>query len=607
MVAIAAIEGALQLAGYGGDLRLFRRLAIFDGRYYEINKRFAARYFVDVRLLPTPTNDLLAVVKPANGFRVFVLGESTTNGFPYGYNGTFSRVLQDALQDVLPRDSVEVVNLGIAAVNSYALYDQVGEILAQRPDAVVIYVGHNEYYGTLGVGSTVRAVGSPTLIRTYLSLQRLKVFLLARDVAVTLARALGGGAARDTAADLMEYMVRDRDIPLDGAVYRRGVEQFRSNLRAILRRFAAAGVPVFIGSLTSNLRDQPPFRSIRTAAEPPADSVYRAAQEALSRRDTVEARRLFVRARDLDGLRFRAPSEFNRVVRDAAQAYGAHYVPVEEAFAAASRDGIEGRELFWEHVHPTQEGDLLMGRAFFEALRRASFLGRAADTTRLRPWQAYYDRMELTEFDRQYAWHTIEALRGRWPFVDRVDPQGYPAGYRPADLADSAAFLAAIGGMGWPQAKTALAEQYRRRGQLELALAEYRGLMREQRVNLKFMGIAANLYLQVGDTGRAIGALSQADAVEPSGVTSYVLGSLQLAFRQFDGAVASLERALRYAPNNPPVLFDLSRACFFSGDRQCARTYADRLRDVKPDYPGLGEWRAKVETTSRARTSSRSR
>ena len=616
VLVFGVLELGLRVFNYDGDLHLFRRLSFLGGRYYEVNKRFAARYFADVRLLPTPTNDLLLVHKPANGVRIFVMGESTTNGFPYGYNGTFSRVLQDALTDVLPRDSVEVVNLGIAAVNSYALWDQTGEILDQHPDAVMIYVGHNEYYGTLGVGSTVRAVGSPALIRTYLKLQRLKVFLLARDLAVRLTRALSRNATQDTAADLMEYMVRDPDIPLGGTLYRKGVAQFQDNLGVMLRRFADAGVPVFIGSLTSNLRDQPPFRSVRVAGLPPADSVYAAAQAALRHGDTAEARRLFVSAKDLDGLRFRAPSEFNRVIRDAARASGARYVPVDEAFVAASVGGIPGKELFWEHLHPTQAGYLLMARAYFDALRRAAFLGRGADTTRLRSWQAYSDRMDLTEFDQRYAWHTIEGLKGRWPFVERVNRAGYPANYTPTDLADSAAFLAAAGGAGWPQAKTALADEYRRRGELQQALAEYRGLIREQSVNVRFMSIAADLYVQVGDTVRAREELELANGVEPNGLFDYALGTLDLASKRYSEAVERLEQSLRLAPGNPATLFALSRACDLAGDRQRARLYADRLAAIKPDYPGLAEWRAKLAGSgpesgrpgiSRDRTSSRSR
>jgi len=37
----------------------------------------------------------------------------------------------------------------MAAINSYALLDMVDEVIQQSPDAVLIYTGHNEYYGAL--------------------------------------------------------------------------------------------------------------------------------------------------------------------------------------------------------------------------------------------------------------------------------------------------------------------------------------------------------------------------------------------------------------------------------------------------------------------------
>ena len=152
VLAFGAVEGSLRAIHYGGDLRLFVPRPDLEGKYAAVNNQFAARYFVNVSMLPTPPSDRFLLSKPAHGFRVFVLGESSAAGFPYGYNGTFSRVLQDALQDVMPGDTVEVVNLGVAAINSYALRDEVDEILARQPDAVLIYAGHNEFYGALGAG-----------------------------------------------------------------------------------------------------------------------------------------------------------------------------------------------------------------------------------------------------------------------------------------------------------------------------------------------------------------------------------------------------------------------------------------------------------------------
>ena len=42
----------------------------------------------------------------------------------------------------------------MAAVSSYVLLDFADEIIAQQPDAVMIYAGHNEYLGIGGVGSS---------------------------------------------------------------------------------------------------------------------------------------------------------------------------------------------------------------------------------------------------------------------------------------------------------------------------------------------------------------------------------------------------------------------------------------------------------------------
>jgi len=594
VLVFGALEGGLRAMHYKGDLSLFARVSFLAGQYAAANDGFPARYFVNVRMLPSPPTDLFLLSKPAHGFRVFVLGESSAAGFPYGYNGTFSRVLRDALQDVMPGDTVEVVNLGVAAITSFALYDEVDELLAEQPDAVVIYAGHNEFYGALGAGSTETLGTSPAFVRTYLRLQRLKTFLLAREVAVGLARRLGArtAAARDSMS-LMRQMVREELIPLGSAIYRRGVEQFRDNLRAILTRFRDAGVPVFIGSLTSNLRDQPPLRSVATPTSPAAVDVFAEARQALARGERVRARQLFERARDLDALRFRAPGEFNAIIRTTARETGAHYVPVDEAFTAASQDGIPGSELFWEHLHPNQAGYLLMGKAFFEAIRQAGFLGRAADTTRLRSWQAYYDRMDLTEFDRRFAWHEIQSLTTSWPFVAREDPTGYPRKYRPLDAADGVAFeVVNKRSRTWTRAKFDLAGYYRSRGQLRLALAEYRGLIRELPGNATLLVYAADILLRLNDPHQARVLAERAYALEPSAMTCRALGTLELEAQQYGRAIALLEQSLEYHPDNPPVLFDLSRVYVLMHDVHRARAYADRLALVSPGFPGLDAWRA---------------
>jgi tetratricopeptide (TPR) repeat protein len=395
----------------------------------------------------------------------------------------------------------------------------------------------------------------------------------------------------------MRQMVREELIPLGSPTYQRGTRQFRENLQAMLQRFHAAQVPVFVASLTSNLRDQPPFRSVATESLPAAAQLFHDARQALAQAKQPEARALFERARDLDGLRFRAAGEFNAIIRTLAKQNRAHYVPVDEAFAAASPDGSPGAELFWEHLHPNQIGYHLMGKTFFEAIAQAGYLGRTPDTTRLRGWPEYLTAMELTDFDRRFAWHQIRSVTTSWPFVEREDPSGYPRNYRPTGAADSAAFDLVIYRRGsWPMAKFQLAGHYRSHGELPRALGEYRGLIRENPENATMRVYAADVLGELDQWDGVRDMLEHAYALEPSALTSFALGRLELQSGHVDRAIRLLEEAQRFQPDVPAVLYDLSRAYTRRRDMPRARALAERLAVVSPGFPGLNEWLAELAT-----------
>jgi hypothetical protein len=90
-----------------------------------------------------------------------ILGESSAAGFPFEPNGGFSRFLDQRLSILYPKKKFEIVNLGIAAINSYAIMDILEDVIDQKPDLVLIYTGHNEYYGALGAASVTSIASSP--------------------------------------------------------------------------------------------------------------------------------------------------------------------------------------------------------------------------------------------------------------------------------------------------------------------------------------------------------------------------------------------------------------------------------------------------------------
>ncbi|MGQ0715434.1 MAG: tetratricopeptide repeat protein [Gemmatimonadaceae bacterium] len=586
-----AAELVARLVWREGALPLFVESPIGDGRYLVANRNVARRWFARERVPPAPMPEPFAAGKPARGFRVFVLGESSTAGFPYPRNGTFSRLLRDMLRDVLPQDSVEVVNLGIAATNSYALADIADEVLEQSPDAVVIYAGHNEYYGALGAASTENVIGgSPAVKRAYLWLLRSRLVMAMRS---GLHRAQTGGTGDGEgdadAPSLMEVLARNREVPLEGEVYAAGVEQFESNLSRVANAFRDEGIPVFIGSLASNLRSQRPLASSANRGPMRAEGVFFEARRALAQGDATLAHLLFTRARDLDVVRFRAPTEFNRVIERVTTSTGAVYVPVAETAARQAPAGVPGDEFFLEHVHPNRAGYATMARVFFAAIRDAGFVGRPARLDRLRSPGDYVAGMELTAFDERVARHRINTLTTRWPFVPATRRSDYRGTYRPVDPFDSLAF-AVSRGASWESAKLQLAAHYERQGRYDDAVAEYRGLVRDAPLfeePLRFLGRAL---LAAGRLDEAQRTLERALALRPSAGAANALATLALERREMRRAIALLRQSLSLEPNQPDALYQLSMAYALSGDIASARDAAAQLRRIAPGREGLGEW-----------------
>lgn len=598
-VLLLLVEGVLRLTWAGGAIPVFVERAERPGERIA-NPRLAARWFASESSPPAPQREGFAAEKPANGFRVFVLGESSTAGFPYPRNVTFSRYIADVLRDVLPADSVEVVNLGIAATNSHAMADIIDDVIAQSPDAVLLYAGHNEYYGALGVGSTQSLPGGDAVIRAFLRLQRWRIFMAVRQGVSRLRRdPAASAAATDSAtASFMELMAGNRAIVHGDEAFHRGAAQFERNLTSIASRLQAAGVPLLIGSVASNLADQPPFAAPANEGPDGARAVFTAARTALARGDTAAAGTLFARARDLDVVRFRAPSEFNGIIERVARAHGATYVPVAETFARQSPGGIAGSALLLEHVHPNAGGYALLAQAFAEPLLAHPVVRRRSPSAdRLRAWDVYADERWLTALDHRIAAHIVATLGQRWPFVAADQQRDYRGTYRPVDFLDSLAFDASRGS-SWEAAKLAFARDRLARGAPGAAVAEFRGLVRDAPGFPEPRELLGAALLQAGNAAAADSAYRSAHAIRPTVVNAAALGEMMMARRDPAAAARFFQQAAAMAPGDAALRFRLSLARGASGDVAGARAAARAAQQAAPALPGLQPW---IETLDRMR------
>ncbi|MBW3534125.1 MAG: tetratricopeptide repeat protein [Gemmatimonadetes bacterium] len=533
LVLLAAAEGVLRLTGHGAQPRLVVPFTEVEG-WLRVNPEIGRRYLPGPDP-PVPAFEVFPAERRPGDVRLVFQGASTAVGFPFGVHAAPARVVENWLRELLPDRRVEVVNTGLTAVGTHTLLDLAREVAALEPDAVLVYAGHNEFYGAFGVASVTSPGRWRPLVRAYLRLDDLH---LVRLLAGALERLRGGGAD-PRAATRMEGLAGEA-IPLDGPLYRAGMAQYRANLSALLAFYRSRGIPVLVGTLVSNERDRAPFlggpgdavdegawrREMDAARDAFARGDAAAAARALDALtaldplaadpwflrgrllemagDTAAAAEAYRAARDRDRLRFRAPGAFNEVVREVAAEHGARIVDVEAAFRAASPGGIVGGELLTEHVHPDLRGYALLGHAYLEGLREAGIPTgwEAAPAPGAPPL--------VTALDSVLGAYQLQGLLQSWPFQERgTTPVFRPV---PETAVEDLAWRVYDGRMLWIQAVQRLASLYEERGDTERALGAALAMAAEFPVAPHFFVQAARLSLELGRVEEADALLAEARA-----------------------------------------------------------------------------------------------
>ena len=601
------LELILRSVNYLGNTDLFIDPNIPSAEYRIPNPNFAARYFFYTNVIPSPSIDVFLADKPDNSYRIFAMGGSTAAGYPYGFNATYSRVVDDVLQDAMPDKNVEVVNVGISAISSYTLFDQVDEIIENKPDAILIYAGHNEFYGALGVGSNENLGAFPGFVRFYLKLQRFKTFLFLRTIIVDSGKwfaSIFSEEESDPSGTLMERIVNSRSIELDSPKYELAMIQFQSNLSAIIDAFEEQNIPVYVASVVSNTKDQAPFVDIADGEQPSALATYNDAQQAAQKDDFVQAKQKFTLAKDLDGLKFRAPSKINTIIQQEADSRSlTTYVPVKEAFEASSNEELVGFNLILEHLHPNKQGYFLIGKTFSEILIKDLRTKDLVDQKNIPDnLDEYFDRMRLTYFDDRVEWHRISTLKQGFPFVQGRKLTPYQLSYSPIDFVDSLAFASVHQNLGWDRAKVSAATYYENTGKKEAALQEYLGLIRNQPWNDSPYVFAARIYLDQNQFDKAEPLLRQAYSINPEeAFITKMLGAIELKRGNVKPAIELLEKSISLNPRDPQALFNLSGAYGTDQQFQKAMQTAQKVAEINADFPGLRGWIAQLQQIIQSR------
>ncbi|HEY8956801.1 hypothetical protein [Chitinophaga sp.] len=634
---IGGVEAGLRLFDYGHSLQLFIT-SPQNHDYYQLNPAASLKYFSNADIATKGNSELFKKVKDPGTLRIFVLGESTTIGYPYFHNGSFHRWLQFRLMHTNPDQRLEIINLSLTGVNSYTVEGFAKELLPYQPDAVLIYTGHNEYYGCLGTGSTDKIAGSSFLVHLVLQLRELRITQLMANALqkvppLKLSGKEGGGKTR------MEMMVAEQQIPLGSAMYERGIAQFTANMDNTLRILNGANVPVFISNLVSTEKDLFPFISIApdSTTYPNFGAVYRQGEQAIAKGDSAAAMRYFLdaensysahagcnyylgvlalqkgdssaaktyfdKARDLDALRFRAPSKLNKVLLDLCSKYkNAHLVDANAAFEAASPGHIIGNNLILEHVHPNLNGYALLSDVFYNTMKKQGLFKAPNDSAM--SFAQLLQAMPVTVIDSLAAAYKIAHLKGSWPFNTTNVHDTTLIASEEQQLAYEVAFRKT----SWEAALQQLYHSYNQNGDFARAATIVAAWVQEHPTEAAYYEEAGNYNGKLNNTAEAIFYFKKAFAMSPTFDVARTLFVLYLkqdnagkALPYLNYAIDHNERRLNLLPvkdcllrilelqtvaarepANIAVLNQIAGLYFRMGNKDGAELYVEKVLQASP-------------------------
>ncbi len=573
VIFIIVLEVSLRLANYGDDYTQW--IDAGQGKYM-LNRDIGKKYFFSEGFVPSVSEDYFDIEKKQNSFRVFVLGGSSAEGYPFNPPGSFSRYIRKRLELTYPNTPVEVVNIAMTGVNSYTMMDLLPGVIKQKPDLVLIYAGHNEYYGALGVGSVQSFGSSRTVIRLMLFLNEFKTTQLVRNFISWVFKSVSSSDEKFSGT-LMSKMPEDKNILMDSEVYNAGIEQFNDNLSDMLSILKDNNIPVILSRIASNLKDQPPLISAKTNDYPNADEIFSFAKEALKNGNRKKADSLFRLAKDLDALKFRAPEKINDVISDLGAKYNYPVIPVDSIFNSVSPDGIVGNNLMVDHLHPNLKGYQLIGKTFYETMNKFKFIPEyeKAVISFNKQDSLTLENFIFSRLDSVMGNYSVTLLKSNWPFAKKnLDLANFQHSdfinfFKPKDFIDSIAVFR-IEGMSWSDAHLLAAKTY---------------LLKDDIKNyLKHIDILLNQYPLLGDFNSLITYFYYRNKLDLNDYSTKRVGIIQFYRGKTDEAIGYLEKTYQYFPKDIQVLYYLSFSYFKKNNYEAALKKINECLSVKPDY-----------------------
>jgi tetratricopeptide (TPR) repeat protein len=454
------LEIALRIVGYGFPAAAIVKCKVSGKEAYCDNAKFGWRFFPR-NIARSADPFIFPADKPDDTYRIFVLGDSAAQGVPDPAFG-FGRILRVMLRQEYPGVNFELITVAMPAINSHVVLEIAKDCARHEPDLFIVYLGNNEVVGPYGAGTVFTPLSSSlSLIRFGIALKAARVGQLITNLFALAATQKDTPQVWHGMEMFLGKQVRAEDERMN-SVYR----HFDKNLKDTCRAACKAKAKTILCTVGTSLKDCPPFAclhrpDITETEEKKWDDIYQQGIDREEAGDYAEAAEFYlaaaeiddcyadlqfrlgrcywamaeydkakdryIKARQLDTLRFRADSRINEIIRTVADGRAAEDVYLADAakaFEENSPYGIAGEELFYEHVHLNFKGNYLLAKTVFEQAEKIlpERIKRHKANKRSFPTEAECARhLVYTDWDRyNITYNVLNAYIKRAPFTNQL-------------------------------------------------------------------------------------------------------------------------------------------------------------------------------------------
>ena len=635
------LELLLRIAGYGYNPHFFIKREINGNTFYTENRKYTYKFFTP-KLSRAPSYFNITADKDKNTYRVFVIGSSAAQGDPEPVFG-ISRFIEIMLKDKYPDVNFEVVNAAITAINSHVVYQIAKECAEYKPDLFVIYTGNNEVVGPYGAGTVFSSI-SPNLsfIRLNIFLKQLRVGQLARNIIMNI------NPSKDLPSEWigMEMFLK-KQVSADDPKMRLVYNHFQQNVADIIKFADKSGADVVLSTVGTNLKNCPPFASIHNKSLTDKElkeweKIYQEGitfeenkqhQQAINKyleadkidskyadlhfrigrcyyeiKDYTSAKDHFIKARDLDTLRFRADSEINKITNDIASQHKTDkfsFIDGMNIFEENSKNSITDDGLFVDHVHLNFKGNYLLAKEIVNTVssKLPDWVARHSDKEKELLTEAECEKaLAYTQFEQYTIYNTMLERKKLPPFSNQL--------YHEKEIKDSEILLAMLSSYSSPEIIKQGKEIYlqaiknnwlddslhfRYASYLMQVENDYENALKEfqivnQLLDKRSQAILTNLgmaEINLNNTEQAIKYFEDALDIEPSfEKASFELGNIYTQNKQFNKAIKTFRNLLKADHYNAAAYVNLANTMILENENNYKKAYKYYKKAIKlnPKY-----------------------